>query len=480
MSETPLENFPFVLTENINMSRILMDSVTKKKGKDKVYCLSEDDEPYTGFALLTPYRSGSSMDVKAEDVIPSGCNPVILWHLVRHGSNGPHMIDRRRFDRRLPVLRKQILKSHKDQQGYLCDKDVALINGWKPTDMLYGDATLSDEGKEEMTGIASRFRNAFSGFLKKDYFNLPGIRPGKGTKRNFGNGQHNMRSMKAYNKGMYGKYARFVVLRGMPARFLEYFDHCPNYIREVMQLDKKLKPYHGFMSGSYMKLVLENVAKRVGFAVSVTDVRSMYNTCRYYYAWYKDKVSPWCSVFTPDDLKILEYWEDLRVYSDQGPVYEITSKQACELGKEVMDLFGNRLKNNSAEPYLTQYIVNYETLVTFITLMGIFSEQERLDENRIPDSRVWKTTEFAGYGGNLALFLSSCGDDSFWVSALVNERPIQLPGCNSTLGCTWDEFAQYYDYLNDCDFSEICGSLIGINLSKARYWHDQAKQKNWS
>nr|XP_027207436.1 protein IWS1 homolog [Penaeus vannamei] len=207
-SGTPHEKFPFVLTENINMSRILLDSVTKKKGKDKVYCLSEDDEPYTGFALLTPYRSGSSMYVKAEDVIPSGCNPVTLWHLVRHGSNGPHMIDRSRFDSKLPVLRKKILKSHKVQKGYLCDKDVALINGWKPTDMLNGDATLSDEGKKEMTGIASRFRNAFSGFLKKDYFNLPGVKPGQGTKR--GEGQHNMRSMKAYNKGMYGKHATYV------------------------------------------------------------------------------------------------------------------------------------------------------------------------------------------------------------------------------------------------------------------------------
>ncbi|ROT78773.1 hypothetical protein C7M84_002511 [Penaeus vannamei] len=209
-SGTPHEKFPFVLTENINMSRILLDSVTKKKGKDKVYCLSEDDEPYTGFALLTPYRSGSSMYVKAEDVIPSGCNPVTLWHLVRHGSNGPHMIDRSRFDSKLPVLRKKILKSHKVQKGYLCDKDVALINGWKPTDMLNGDATLSDEGKKEMTGIASRFRNAFSGFLKKDYFNLPGVKPGQGTKVMRGEGQHNMRSMKAYNKGMYGKHATYV------------------------------------------------------------------------------------------------------------------------------------------------------------------------------------------------------------------------------------------------------------------------------
>ncbi|ROT84248.1 hypothetical protein C7M84_022565 [Penaeus vannamei] len=402
--------------------------------------------------------------------------PGARGHLVRHGSNGPPKKDYIKFEDNLTVLRRKILRSRTNLKGKLCDKDLALIQRWKMSHMMSNSAMLTKEGEEEIATLAHRFKSVFPGLLKKGF--TMRVKPGDGTKSAFSKGHYNQQSMVAYNKGMFGFYTKWVAVGGKPSAILQFSDNCGNYIERVINADKRRKPYHNFMNGSYMTSVLESVADRLGFAVSVSDVRVMYNACRYYYAWYPNKDSPWCSVFTPDNLKILEYWEDLRVYYDQGPVYEISSKQACKLGKEVMDQFRNQVEKGSAGLYLTRYIVYPEALVTFITLMGIFSEQERLDEFTIPDSRVWKTSEFAGFGGNLAILLSVCIDHSFWVSALINERPVQLQGCNSTLGCSWDDFSENNKHLNDCNLFKICGRTTR-RLRRPHFWYDYYINENW-
>ncbi|XP_063614677.1 multiple inositol polyphosphate phosphatase 1-like [Penaeus indicus] len=424
---------------------------------------------------MTPYRIAST-PMKADDVIPAGCKPVQIWHLVRHGSHGAHRNDYIKFEDQLPLLRRKIFRARVHWKGKLCDKDLALIKLWKVSQMINKAGTLSEEGAEEIAGLAFRFKSVFPGLLKKKF--SAKLHPGAGNKIAFSTGRQNQQSAVAYVSRMYDLYARFVPVGSTASKELQFFDYCKNYIEGVLNMDKKLKPYHNFMSGAIMNSVLESVSERLGFPVTVADVRVMYNACRYYYAWYRNKVSPWCIVFTPKNLEALEYWEDLRVYHDQGHRFEISSKQACVLGKDLMDQFRNRAESGSTELYAASYFVNPEALVTFITLLGLFNDEVPMNEYYIPKTRMWKTSQFAGFGSNLAILLSSCADDSFWVSALLNEKPIQLPGCDSTLGCPWNNFTQYYAYLSDCNFDELCGRFSDL-LTQSRHWYAHYMNKQW-
>lgn len=50
-------------------------------------------------------------------------------------------------------------------------------------------------------------------------------------------------------------------------------------------------------------------------------------------------------------------------------------------------------------------------------------------------------------------------DVSWWVSALLNEESIKLPGCEDPLGCPWDKFKEQFAYLEKCNFTRLCGEI---------------------
>lgn len=69
------------------------------------------------------------------------------------------------------------------------------------------------------------------------------------------------------------------------------------------------------------------------------DVHTMYMTCAFETAWNKRRRSPWCSPFTLDDFKVMEYAEDLKYFWVDGYGHELTYKQACPAFNDMMELF---------------------------------------------------------------------------------------------------------------------------------------------
>lgn len=61
--------------------------------------------------------------------------------------------------------------------------------------------------------------------------------------------------------------------------------------------------------------------------------------CRYEKAWDISRLSTWCSVFSKDEMKVLEYLDDLDNYYYSGPGREINSKLGCNLVKDMFHHF---------------------------------------------------------------------------------------------------------------------------------------------
>lgn len=61
--------------------------------------------------------------------------------------------------------------------------------------------------------------------------------------------------------------------------------------------------------------------------------------CRFENAWYVNRTSVWCSVFNKEELKIMEYREDLNYYYCCGPGREMSAKIGCPLLSDMFQHF---------------------------------------------------------------------------------------------------------------------------------------------
>lgn len=65
----------------------------------------------------------------------------------------------------------------------------------------------------------------------------------------------------------------------------------------------------------------------------------MYNLCRYEKSWTLDKISPWCGVFSKDDLRVLEFYNDLEYYYQFNYDKKINDLIGCFPLQDMFDNF---------------------------------------------------------------------------------------------------------------------------------------------
>lgn len=68
-------------------------------------------------------------------------------------------------------------------------------------------------------------------------------------------------------------------------------------------------------------------------------VKNMYDMCRYETSWHLRKPSIWCRFFTSEELKVMEYQEDLELYYLAGPGRDINIKLGCRTLSDMMEHF---------------------------------------------------------------------------------------------------------------------------------------------
>lgn len=69
-------------------------------------------------------------------------------------------------------------------------------------------------------------------------------------------------------------------------------------------------------------------------------MKLMFEICRYETAWMMDgQWSAWCLVFNPEDVKALEYREDIGTYYYAGPGRPINKMIACPTVKDLVHRF---------------------------------------------------------------------------------------------------------------------------------------------
>lgn len=163
--------------------------------------------------------------------------------------------------------------------------------------------------------------------------------------------------------------------------------------------------------------------------------------------------------FTPTQIDVLEYWEDLESYYTTGFGTPFNPEIQCEA---VQDLF-KHLKSNDT-PNVIVYFAHSATIRLFLTSLGIGKDnsQLRADNFEQMENRNYRLSRLVPFASNLAAVKYDCADGTKLetkIQFLLNEKPVYFDWCDGSF-CNWDNVQENYKHFVNANCSQtFCTSL---------------------
>lgn len=208
------------------------------------------------------------------------------------------------------------------------------------------------------------------------------------------------------------------------------------------------------------------------------------------------RLSPWCDVFTDEELRQYEYSNDLRYYYGVGPGTDLPKKMMTPFLNALVSLLqegpgitGTKADGSSFElPRLLVSFLNDGQLNELVTASGVFDAQRALSPTKKDDRRLWVGSRFTSMRGTIAFERLNCiaSDDdkprdptnmsgyshrsvaaatnATYVRVRLNDAVYPLPFCKGGPGssCLLDQFAAYVadKYASEGDWLANCNVTI--------------------
>ncbi|CAH1180036.1 unnamed protein product [Phaedon cochleariae] len=401
----------------------------------------------------TPYRFVSNQSF--DRILYEGCIPQKIWMLVRHGTRYPEYGFIEKMTIRLPEIKDLILQNKDLPNEYVKSRDVDVFQKWKPYVQLADKKKLVHEGEEEMLLLAERMQSRFPELFDSVYSNTS-------YKFKYTYSQRTHKSALYFTSGLFGRAAAKDIWFPEPSRkdpILRFYKLCTRWENDVKQNSAAQQERIIFMNGAEMSKTVQEINERLKMKktlLETEDIIMMYDMCAYETAWNKLAKSPWCSVFTVDNLKVLEYAADLKHYWRDGYGFELTYKQACPAFGDMM----NFLESKSRFPRVNVYFTHSGTLLKMLAHLGLYEDDEHLTAKNFDHmlTRKWRTSLIDSFGTNLAFVLYSC-DSVDKLLVLHQEKIVRLPPCPDSDLCEVDKIKEFYgESLDSCDFQGMCNS----------------------
>ncbi|KAK8738010.1 hypothetical protein OTU49_004345 [Cherax quadricarinatus] len=414
------------------------------------YCFTDDPDPYVKFSTKTAYTLARG-NFTHDDLVPQGCEARQAWHMVRHGTRYPSEDETAALIVLLPMLQARTLVAHQEGEGELCEGDLKLLKNWGLGGLnMSWSWVLSPQGHLDLEGLSTRYKKAIPQLLDQPF-----------TKESFKfrhtATQRTEASARSYAQGLFGNSEVYMPSPLNPDPLIRFFEVCNNYQTQVVNNPEATREKQLYQKGEKMAAVVARVSRRLGVTLAFKDLEVLYNACRYSKAWDPPAAAAWCVAFTPDDLKVMEYWEDLHYYYTNGYGHPIINKMACPPMQDLIQHFSAVVEGRGG-PSGVFYFTHMDAVIPVMTRLGLYKDSAPLTHDHEDPERLWRTSSHGIFATNLAFTLSSCGAGEWWVSLAMSEQVVALGGCASPLGCTWEEFIATYGNQQQCDLDAVCNN----------------------
>jgi len=203
---------------------------------------------------------------------------------------------------------------------------------------------------------------------------------------------------------------------------------------------------------------------------NVSVVETMWDACQTDYV-VNGSTSEWCSVFTMDDLKVFEYYDDMVdyymfSYSNNTVRRDMNMLLAGPLLKDMIDHLNSVNLSDESHvglPHAALRFAHAETVIPITAIMQLFSDGEPLKASWSPeriDARRWRNNLVAPLATNIALLRFECtdkhGKSKSYVQLMHNELVYSIPGCGGELLCPLDRVMEIFAPILDNNWDEMC------------------------
>ncbi|KAJ8665109.1 hypothetical protein QAD02_006771 [Eretmocerus hayati] len=371
----------------------------------------------------------------------STCQPVQIWMLARHGTRYPDA-DKILQLKNLTKIRDEILGNDAQKDIDMCEKDLAKLKDWNPDENMNSsnDEMLTPQGEKDLIDLAHRLKSVFSDLITEDHSAEDYVF--RSTKY-----PRALDSMTAFSSSMFPDTNVTYIEPPENDTLLLLHENCPAWINDFKENDV-VAEMNIFKNGPEVQNVLENVSSRLGYK-SILDYKTvnlMYEMCIYETAWNvqdhikNDYVSPWCLVFTKEELQVLEYVKDLDYFYCCGPGRRMSKKIGCN---PLVDMFHNFEKLESSDEYSkkgTFYFAHSQTVQTFLAALDFSIDSPPMTSKNYDSqkNRSFRSSIQGSFASNFfAVFYRCSGvEDQDKVMMYVGEKAITPKGCTKDL-CSW-------------------------------------------
>ncbi|OJJ47345.1 hypothetical protein ASPZODRAFT_16025 [Penicilliopsis zonata CBS 506.65] len=211
---------------------------------------------------------------------------------------------------------------------------------------------------------------------------------------------------------------------------------------------------------------------------SETDVTFFPYLCAYE-SQILGRLSPWCDVFTQDELKNYAYSQDLAYFYEVGPGSVGPAKTLfLPFLNSLMELFTKGPGQVGTGPNGTQFNVpnlimaflNDDQIAEMTAAMGIFEAEGFLPDDHIPTDHLYQVAHFITMRGTVAFEILNCTEsesksgkeeeNDAYLRLRFNDAVWPLPFCQSGPGksCLLSEYTQYISEKNKAagNFIDYC------------------------
>ncbi|XP_066585295.1 multiple inositol polyphosphate phosphatase 1-like [Prorops nasuta] len=452
---------------------VLIGLITQIKTGQVDFCYSANTKPYLYMGTKTAYDyvHGNIGHTRITD-----CDPVQIWVLARHGTRYPGACTIKDMSN-LSSFRDKILENHYVHKiARLCEKDLNNLKNWNlyPGLKVEDAKLLTMKGKEDEEYFARRLKFNFPELLLANTSDV--------TVKNYRfrttATSRTRTSMEAFMEGLFGS-GTAVSNEELPLHediLLRPYKLCETWSKTNMTYENH--EGNEFLDGPEMGNLIRNVSQRLGFSYVLPrdTVILMWDTCRFEQAWNINKSSPWCSVFSTDELLVMEYKDDLFYYYEFGYGREINKRLGCPLVKDLFSHFSKlQMSMQNDEPKGIFYFAHSATLQTFLAAMEIARDSKPLKASNYneQENRKWRTSLITPFASNFVAVYHKCkSPSSDRVAFYLAEKPLTYEGCNEGI-CDWNHlqkklgsfaFNCTMDFCQDSYFSGSFTSKSAISL----------------
>ncbi|XP_025156959.1 multiple inositol polyphosphate phosphatase 1 isoform X1 [Harpegnathos saltator] len=424
--------------------------------RDVDYCFADEDDPYLYMATKTAYHFVHGGKTRFQTV--PNCRPVQMWMLATYGTRCPTLEEINMINS-LTDIRDQILHNHETRGvGHMCNRDLDNLKRWQPDEYLkpHRAEALTPQGVEDMKLLARRLQSNFPELLQPFTSNI------SSSNYKF-RANEAQRSMESFMEGLFGSRNAVVPEESfLNDTLLNAYKTCGVWENDEHQQSYENTEYDLFVVGPIFQNLVHNVSRRLGFLYNISSdrINAMYEACRYEKAWTVITLSPWCAVFNKEELRILEYREDLNYYYKAGYGREINARLGCPLLHDMMQHFWNIAHDETSnEPMGIFYFSDIVSLQNLLTTMGINEDQTPLTAFTYKDmaKRQWRTSLISSFAANLIAVFYKCNDskDNNKVMFYLAEKPVQYDGCLVGL-CDWEFLKSKFGQLASNCKLDVC------------------------